>query len=651
MSTLAIRLCETQPAAAERLEHDEELTEALVAVAGASRALGELCVSDPLALDALAGAREGGFRFAPVDGSGSGLARAKRLALLVIAARDLLGLDDLSSVGHRLSELAVEVLRAAVAAAGVGDRLAVVAMGKLGGDELNYASDIDVVFVGEDQHGAMRVMELARSCYRVDADLRPEGRNGPLARSLASWEAYWDRWAETWEFQALLKARPVAGDRGLGRAFAAAVEERLWIRPFGPDELRSIRSMKARAEGEVSRRGLAERELKRGPGGIRDVEFAVQLLQLVHGRADPDLRSPTTLDALGRLAGGGYVDRRDALAMDGAYRFLRAVEHRLQLVDEQQVHALPTDAAAREHLARVMGYRDGIGRSAVDGFDAELRRHRSTVRTVHERLFFRPLLDALVSARASGPAASGEGLSEEAVKARLAAFGFSDADRTRVALTELTRGLTRPSRLMQQMMPLLLGWLSETPDPDLGLLGLRRLVGGRAQSVELSVAFRESPESARRLCVLLGTSALLAETMLHQPDVVPRLAEAAELHPRSRAELVGAALDAMGWRSGLEARRAALRRFTLGEELRVAARDVLSLDAPTPETGSPQEPAGLPPSPGSIPPAQNDAAGTSVALVGRRLSALAEAVLEAGLEAVSPEVPFSVVALGRLGGA
>src|SRR5439155_19373222 len=172
------------------------------------------------------------------------------------------------------------------------------------------------------------VMAITGACFRVDTDLGPGGRDGPLVRSLESYRSYWDRWAQTWEFQALLKARPVAGDGELGAAFFAAARERVWGRAFDADDLRSVRTMKARAEGELARRHLTDREVKRGRGGIRDIEFAVQLLQLVHGRQDSGIRSPTTLTALAELAEAGYVGADDAASLAASYRFLRAVEHR-----------------------------------------------------------------------------------------------------------------------------------------------------------------------------------------------------------------------------------------------------------------------------------------------------------------------------------
>jgi glutamate-ammonia-ligase adenylyltransferase len=538
------------------------------------------------------------------------LVAAKQRELLRIASRDLVELDLLEAVGRRLAQLADDVVAAACDLAGeeATAGLAIIGMGKLGGRELNYSSDIDVLFVGAGD--ARRVMDLTRTCFRVDADLRPEGRNGPLVRSLASYEAYWDRWASTWEFQALLKARPVAGRVDLGQAFLAAASSRVWSRPFGADELREVRAMKLRTEDILARKGLLDREVKRGRGGIRDVEFAVQLLQLVHGRQDPALRSPTTLAALGELADAGYVDLDDAVALEGAYRFLRTVEHRLQLVEGQQVHAVPTDAGARAHLARVMGHRDDAGATALGHFDAELRRHQATVRSIHERLFFRPLLEAFSGASPMAP---------EAVETRLAAFGFTDAGRTRLALAELTRGLTRSSRLMQQMLPLLLGWLSESPDPDLGLLGLRTLATGRHRASQLVAAFRESPEAARRLCLLLGTSRILVGGFEHHPELIAALADAEAMGRRGRSDLAHRARSSLFWRGSPDERRGGLHRLTRAERTRIAAADVLGL-------------AGL--------------EDTSSGLTG-----LAEAVLESALEALGPTVPFAVIAMGRFGGA
>ncbi|MEJ7765080.1 MAG: hypothetical protein WKF86_06255, partial [Acidimicrobiales bacterium] len=485
-----LQLGEVNAEAVGLLAEDPGLRRAVVAVLAASRSLTRVVVTDGMSLEVLSHLDR---RPDQPDGDASELARWKRLELLRIAARDLTGVETLATTGRLLAELADDVLRHAHRLAGErAGGVAVVAMGKAGARELNYASDVDLLFVGEGD--ARPILEAGRQCFRLDADLRPEGRDGPLVRSFASYEAYWDRWAETWEFQALLKARPVAGPADLQERFSEAARQRVWGRPFGAEELRSVRSMKARAETEIARKGLSTRELKRGRGGIRDIEFAVQLLQLVHGRADEDLRVPATLDALAELGVAGYIGEEEALLLAEAYTFLRIVEHRLQLVDEAQVHSVPTAPAALEHLARVLGFRDDERTTAVARFEAKLVRHQTVARSIHERLFFRPLLEAFTTT--PGP------VTTEAAQQLLSALGFTDADRTRQAVLELTRGMRRASRLMNALLPLLLEWLSESPDPDLGLLGLRTLATGAHRSARLAETFRESPESARRLCTV-----------------------------------------------------------------------------------------------------------------------------------------------------
>ena len=616
--TALAQLAESHPTSERLLAASPDLRRAVVAVLAASRSLTRVVVADRMALDVLCQLDRRPQR---TEGDAGSLARWKRLELLRIAARDLTGLDDLPATGRLLAELADDVLRQAHRLAGTrAGGVVVVAMGKAGARELNYASDVDLLFVGDGD--ARLVLEAGRQCFRLDADLRPEGRDGPLVRSLASYEAYWDRWAETWEFQALLKARPVAGPEDLQERFVEAAGRRVWGRPFGAEELRSVRSMKARAEAEVARRGLASRELKRGRGGIRDIEFAVQLLQLVHGRADDDLRTPATLDALAELASAGYVGEDDAVLLAQAYTFLRVVEHRLQLVDEAQVHAVPTSAPALQHLARVLGFRDDERTTAVARFEAELVRHQAVARSIHERLFFRPLLEAFTTTRGltnpAAPQARSGPITTEVARDRLNALGFTDAERTRQAVLELTRGMRRESRLMNALLPLLLEWLSESPDPDLGLLGLRTLATGSHRSARLAETFRESPESARRLCTVAGTSRLLTSLVERQPDLLGWLADDRDLAPLGRQELVSRAGEAMAVRDP-DDRAAALQRLRQAEMFRIAVGDLL----------------------GVLPPG---------ATVGSSLSALAEAVLEAALEAAEPGVAMAVVAMGRLGG-
>ena len=637
------RMAEARPGELERV--DAALAQSLSAVAGASRSLARLLVADPEALEVLTGGEWPELLEAVRHaGDAEAIARRQHLALLLLASDDLTGRSSLEEVGERLSELADTVLAAAMSVAAPDASLAVIGMGKHGAKELNYASDVDVVFVTANDaelaaatSAARRVLGIAGTAYRIDTDLRPEGRNGVLVRTLDSYVAYWEKWARPWEFQALVKARFSAGDETLGRQFEVRAGTALWSRHFDAEALGELRSMKSRAETLVAAKGLSERELKRGRGGIRDIEFSAQLLQLVHGASDPSLRVRPTLAALAELGSAGYVDAGDATALALAYRFLRTVEHRLQLVEESQVHTVPAGGPARDHLAAVLGFSVPVAGSATaperdrrergagarrrsDRFDAVLARYQSSVRSIHERLYFRPLLEVFGPARAGG---TGPRLTEAAATERLSAFGFREAERTRQALVELTRGLTRSSRLMQQLLPVLLGWLSETPDPDLGLLGLRNLAGMPHQRDVLVASFRDSPELARRLCTVLGTSRRLGDLARRYPALALRFGDDEELAAPSPDALAGRTLMAAGEIPERAVR--GLRRVVGEETLRIAAADVLlALGA--------------------------DGDGAPLLPASRQLAQLGDAALAAALHAASPPLAFGIVAMGRLGG-
>ena len=253
-------------------------------------------------------------------------------------------------------------------------RLSVIAMGKCGGHELNYVSDVDVIFVHEPVDGAgeasaakvaaQLATQLMRACsdytaegtiWPVDAALRPEGKAGPLVRTMAGMRAYYERWAKTWEFQALLKARPVAGDLALGREFVELVSPMVWGVAGRDGFVSDVQAMRRRVVETIPAKE-AERQLKLGLGGLRDVEFAIQLLQLVHGRGDVSVRAPATLSALSALTRGGYVGRSDGEEMHQAYAFLRTLEHRIQLFQLRRTHVVPTDEASLRRIARGMGF-------------------------------------------------------------------------------------------------------------------------------------------------------------------------------------------------------------------------------------------------------------------------------------------------------
>ena len=305
-------------------------------------------------------------------------------------------------------------------------------------------------------------MEVARGV--LPGRRQPAAARAATARScatLASYEAYWSRWAEPWEFQALLKARAVAGDTELGAAVRRQRRgTQLWERLFSADDLRSLRHMKARIEAELARKGLTDREVKRGRGGIRDIEFAVQLLQLVHGRLDPELRSPDARSPRWReLAASGYVDGDDAGSLADAYRFLRRVEHVPPAPRRRAgVRHARRRAVAHAHRPHPRLPRRGRGSALGAARPATWRSHQATVRTIHERLYFRPLLEAFASADAELLARPG------AVEARLSAFGFSDGDahpRRRVRADPGPHPHRRAS--CSRCCRCMLGWLAETP--------------------------------------------------------------------------------------------------------------------------------------------------------------------------------------------
>ncbi len=531
-----------------------------------------------------------------------------RRRLLHLAARDLTGVEGLADVAAELSDLAVAALEAALAIArsqlppdSAPARLAVIAMGKCGGRELNYASDVDVIFVaapatagavaGRDDDagdpaalrtatrlaaGMIQVCSAAtteEALFPVDPNLRPEGRDGPLVRTLASHRAYYERWAKTWEFQALLKARPVAGDAGLGRAYLAELTPMVWVSAQREHFVADVQAMRRRVVSSLPA-DRAGREIKLGPGGLRDIEFAVQLLQLVHGRTDETLRAAATLDALAALARGGYVGREDAASLADAYRFLRSVEHLLQLRQLRRTHTLPEDPAVLRQVGRALRTMHSVAtpEDPAEELIAAWRQHASQARRLHEKLFYRPLLDAV--ARLPGDAVR---LTQEAARARLEALGYVDPAGALRHIEFLISGMSRKAAIQRTLLPVMLGWFADAAQPDAGLLGFRQVSESLGETSWYLRLLRDDTRVARRMARLLASSRYATGLLLRAPEAVAMLADDAELAPRSMAALspdVAAVVRRHGTAAEAVAAALALRRREL---LRTAAADLLGL--------------------------------------------------------------------------
>lgn len=526
---------------------------------------------------------------------------AYRRALLELATRDLAEAADLEQVSSELSDLAAATLIAALAIAasalpegGPGARLAVIAMGKCGGRELNYVSDVDVIFIGEptteptgvgdEDRGALEaalrtatrlatdVMAICEQvAWPVDAALRPEGRAGPLVRTLESHASYYQKWARTWEFQALLKMRAVAGDSALGAAYVERLTPMVWSAAGREHFVEDVQKMRRRVEASVPA-GLADRELKLGPGGLRDVEFSVQLLQLVHGRVDEKLRLGGTLPALAALTAGGYVGREDGEILAASYRLLRTVEHRLQLARLRRTHILPNDRAQLRWLARSLGFKSDRRGDPADVLSAELSLHTRHVRRLHEKLFYRPLLHAV-----SQMPGDQLRLGTEAARGWLAALGFASPEAALGHLSALTSGISRTASMQRLLLPVVLQSFTDSPDPDAGLLAYRSVSEQLGRTPWYLRLLRDEGKVLERLGQLLGSSKYIADMLGGAPEALKLLADDRQMLPAELADLAKA-WSAAAARSNdpVEAVKAvrALRRHEL---LRLGMCDLLGM--------------------------------------------------------------------------
>jgi [glutamine synthetase] adenylyltransferase / [glutamine synthetase]-adenylyl-L-tyrosine phosphorylase len=663
------RLVEALPPAEQSVLIDtlhaaKPLRDRLLAVLGASEGLGDHLARHPgqwRALAAFEAAADlhpgtGEFETALAPATDPDALRVHyREALLAIAARDMTGTTGFTETAAELADLATATLRAALRIAldeAPDDaglcRLAVIGMGKCGGRELNYVSDVDVIFVAEPADGVeegtgiqaatrlaatmMRICSASTgegTIWPVDANLRPEGRNGPLVRTLSSHVAYYRRWAKTWEFQALLKARPVAGDPALGAEYHAAVAPLVWRAAERENFVPDVQAMRRRVESSIPAAQL-ERELKLGPGGLRDVEFAVQLLQLVHGRTDPELRRPTTLDALAALAARGYVGRQDAASLDASYRFLRTVEHRIQLHRLRRTHLMPTDTAELRRLGRSLGFTT----EPVTELTEEWKRHTAAVRRLHEKLFYRPLLDAVARLEAGQVR-----LGPEAARERLVALGYADPAAALRHLKALASGVTRKAAIQRTLLPVLLDRFADSADPDAGLLGFRKVSDALGTTPWYLRLLRDEGAAAEHLARVLSAGRLAPDLLLRAPEAVALLGDPEGLTPRGRAALDQEVLAAVGRADSPEQAVAAARGVRRRELFRTAAGDIVGAYR---SEGAPEAP------------------GPVLDRVGAALTDINAATLAGALRAATeartaarggpPPTRLAVIAMGRFGG-
>ena len=518
-------------------------------------------------------------------------------------------------------------------------RLAVLAMGKCGAQELNYISDVDVIFVAEPADArAMRwagefINIGSRVFFEVDAALRPEGKRGALVRTLDSHVNYYRRWAKTWEFQALLKARPMSGDLELGRDYCEAISPMVWSAAEREDFVPDVQAMRRRVIENVPT-DLRARELKLGEGGLRDVEFAVQLLQLVHGRTDENLRVSATVSALRQLVDGGYVGREDGQVLIRCYEFMRLLEHRLQLHRLKRTHTLPEedDTQERRWLAKTSGRvrsRDSSGaqRSLVEQLELDVRQSALQIQNLHRKLFYRPLLSSVV-----GMDADAVRLSPEAAKRQLAALGYESPQRAFEHLRALADGTTRKHKLQAIILPSLLEWLSATVDPDAGLLAYRKLSEAAMDRSWFLRLLRDENIVGKRLMFLLGTSPFLADLLLNSIDSVKLLSDGAmgpKLLDQEPAVVTHSLVAAASRQRDPDKAIGVARALRRAELSRIAAADLLGL--------------------------------MSVEEVCESLSWVWDAVLEAALQTeirawedehqTNAPATISVIGMGRLGGA
>jgi [glutamine synthetase] adenylyltransferase / [glutamine synthetase]-adenylyl-L-tyrosine phosphorylase len=501
-------------------------------------------------------------------------------------------------------------------------RCAILAFGKHGGEELNYSSDIDLMFL-YDEEGSTRgrrvttisnqefygrvLSEVVRllsahtdqgQAYRVDLRLRPEGHRGPLARSLASTLSYYDTLGRTWERQALIKLRPVAGDLSLGTAFLQGVEPFVYRKYLSFAEINEIKAIKRRIEHKAGQAGTSDTEVKTGHGGIRDIEFTIQFLQLLNGGDLPEVRQRNTLLALQALEQVGCLSDQEYHILDDAYRFLRKTEHRLQLLFDLQTHRLPRGEEELRKLALRMGYsqekrleenRTGQSNeplsSTFDPLAAFLHDYRQ------KTSLNRKILNHLVHDTFQGEDGQAEPESDllldtlpdpETIRTVLGRYPFRDIQGAYNNLSQLAQeavpflSTRRCRQFLASIAPRLLRALAETPDPDMALVNLEKVTASLGAKSVLWELFSFNPPSLKLYVDLCAWSQFLSEILINNPGMIDELLDSLVLNqPRTAAELRQELADLCHGASDPDP---ILHSFQDKELLRIGVRDILGKD-------------------------------------------------------------------------
>ena len=616
-----LNLATAQPAKTKSLLKKDDSAQRLCLLLGASTALTDFVMRHPVQLElfekriSLASAEEVRVKLTasvePMLTQGfdviavwNALRVAYRAELLKIAIFDLSQADVQAGqplVAAALADIAAAAIEAGLHVAraelklssehGVFDadevdetRLSVIAMGKCGARELNYISDVDVIYVADSASSNLepqRAVEIATKLatrmmramdgtaaepmlWQVDPNLRPEGKSGALVRTLESHVAYYDRWAQSWEFQALLKARPIAGDIELGERYVSALAPKVWNSATRENFVESVQRMRERVTEFIPANEL-DSQIKLGPGGLRDIEFTVQLLQLVHGRADETVRQRDTISAINSLSEGGYIGREEAQEFSGHYKFLRLLEHRIQLSEMRRTHLMPSSEQKRRALARAVDLKLN-----ADTLIAKWEAVKIDVRALHQKIFYRPLLSAV-----SKLGDESLSLSSDQVRDRLHAIGFDDPKGALDHIAALTSGLSRRAVIQKQLLPVLLQWFSEGSDPDAALLAFRRLSEDLGESHWYLRMLRDSSGAAERMTQVLSNSRLATSLFERIPEAAAWFENSDDLIPMTAAELA-VEFDAVISRHELvETAATSIRNIRRRETLRIAMGAVL----------------------------------------------------------------------------